>query len=130
MRKFLFFFGFILLAQSGLLAQCLSQPACPPAPLVVCDFSLNDAQWWNDAFFYDMATNDNDLGEAVLDLSLQIVDSCGSGNVQISFVLLLDLNSDGLRETAVSSAALPDAGLVYYGNAANPNYTGGEAQYF
>ena len=27
-------------------------------------------------------------------------------------------------------AHLPGAGLVYYGNAANPNYTGGEARYF
>ncbi len=130
MQKLFFFFLFILVAQSSVSAQCLSQPTCPASLPTVCDSSLNNVYFWNDSVFRDPATNSYNLGETLTDLSMQIVDSCSTNDVQISFVLSLDLNGDGLRETIVSSIALPGAGLVYYGNVSNPNYTGGEARVF
>ncbi len=130
MQKFIVFSCLWLWVPGGLPAQCLTQPACPATPQTVCDTTANDIYYWNDPAFADPITGNHDLGELPTDLSMSIVDSCGTGNVQISFVLLLDLNGDGVRETAVSSAALPGTGIVYYGNAANPNYTGGAARYF
>ncbi len=130
MQKLLFFFGLILFAQSGIFAQCLSQPVCPGVSQTFCDSTENNIFYWKDSLFFDPAIQSHDLGETPTGLSMQLVDTCGAGGVQVSFVLLLDLNGDGVRETAISSDSLPGAGLVYYGNAANVNYTGGEARLF
>lgn len=130
MPKFILFFGLILFAQSGILAQCLTLPLCPTASQTFCDTTANDFYYWNDSTFYDSLTLAYNLGETPTNLSMQIIDSCGAADVQVSFILLLDLNGDGIRETAISSDSLPSAGLIYYGNAANPNYAGGEAKFF
>ena len=130
MQKFFLFACSNLFIWGGLSAQCLSQPACPVASTIFCDMTTNNPYYWNNLPFHDPIVQSHDLGEAPTDLSIQITDSCGTGNVQASFVLLLDLNGDGVRETAVSSEALPGTGVVYYGNAANPNYTGGQVRQF
>ncbi len=111
-------------------AQCLSQPDCPVAATTFCDTTGNNTYYWNNLLFIDPVLQSHDLGEVPTDLSVQITDNCGTGEVQASFVLLLDLNGDGVRETAVSSQTLPGTALVYYGNAVNPGYTGGEARQF
>ena len=120
----------ILGTLNGLIAQCLSLSACPAILQTVCDSSANDGQLWNDTYWFDPLQISHDLSEAPTELSIQITDSCGPDDLQVSYVLLLDLDSDGIRETAISSNALPGADLVYFGNAANPNYTGGEARHF
>ncbi len=130
MQKLLFFFGLILFAQSGIFAQCLSQPVCPGASQTFCDSTENNIFYWNGALFFDPVIQSHNLGETPTGLSIQLIDSCNTGDVQVSFVLLLDLDGNGIRETAISSDSLPGVGLVYYGNAANPNYTGGEARLF
>ena len=130
MQKLLFFASFFLLIQGTLSAQCLSQPACPPTALIFCDFTENNAHYWNDPAYYDPGASSHDLAEGMADLSMQIATSCDPAGVQVSFILILDLDGNGIRETAVTSDALPGTGLVYFGNAGNSNYTGGEARYF
>ena len=130
MQKIFLLASLFLLFQNSLAAQCLTQPSCPPSPPLLCDTTDNDPFYWNDLHFQDVDINSSNLGEAATALTTQVVSSCGTANVQVSFVLLLDLNGDGQPETAVSSAALPGADTVYFGNAANPNYTGGVASHF
>ncbi len=91
---------------------------------IICDTTENNNYYWGD--FYNPVTQVTDLGEVPIDLSMQMIDSCGAGNVQVSFVLFLDLNGDGVRETAVASNALDGPGVIDYDNATNPNYTGGQ----
>ena len=126
--KKIFLFAALLL-QNHLHAQCLSAPSCPQNPSVFCDLTINNELLWNNASFYDPSISSHDLGEMPVELSTQIVNTCG-GEVQTSFVLFLDLDNDGVTETAVSSDALPGADTIYFGNAANPNYSGGEVRHF
>ncbi|MEO6758925.1 MAG: hypothetical protein ABIO24_05680, partial [Saprospiraceae bacterium] len=72
----------------------------------------------------------HDLAEGSVDLPLHLADDCGSAGFTVRYVLLLDLNNDGLRETVISSADFPPANTVYYGNAANPGYSGGTPRSF
>lgn len=99
---------------NGLIAQCLSLSACPAILQTVCDSSANDGQLWNDTYWFDPLQISHDLSEAPTQLSMQITDSCGPGDLPVSYVLLLDLDSDGIRETAISSNALPGADLVAF----------------
>ena len=128
MKSPVFFFA-LLLGNLQLTAQCLSLTSCPVSPLTVCDSSFNDALLWNESTWYDATYGGHDPGEASTDLSMQLVDTCG-GSVLASYVLFLDLDGDGVRETAISSAALPAPNAVFYNNAANPNYAGGELRHF
>ncbi len=123
------FFFFLLWASSSLPAQCLTLTNCPVSPLTACDSTTNDVGFWNATTWLDPVTGAHDLVEGPTNLSIQIMDSC-SGGVQVSYVLLLDLDGNGTRETAVASMALPAAGLVFYNNAFNPNYAGGEGRLF
>ncbi len=130
MKKIFLLAALFLCGQSAVHAQCLSQPACPATPPTFCDLSDNDVSLWNTTGLYDPITGSYDLAETPVDLSISVVDSCALSDVQVSFVLFLDLQGGGLRQTAVSSAVLSDQDLVYFGNAANPNYTGGTPQHF
>ncbi len=130
MEKTFLFIYLLLGLQISLSAQCLSLPACPTSAQTFCDTTENNIYYWKDSLFFDPVIQSHDLGETPTGLSMQLVDTCGAGDVQVSFVLLLDLDGDGVRETAISSDSLPGAGLVYYGNAANPNYTGGDSTDF
>ena len=124
------FFFALFLGNLQLSAQCLTLSNCPATAQTVCDYSINSAELWNEPFWYDPIFGSHDLAEAPTDLSMQVTSNCGLENVQVSFVLLLDLNGDGVRETAISSKALPGADTLYFGNAANPNYSGGTVRHF
>ncbi|MEO6037358.1 MAG: T9SS type A sorting domain-containing protein [Saprospiraceae bacterium] len=124
------FFFMLLLGNLQLAAQCLSIASCPASPVTLCDVSANEADLWNNAGFYDAVTGSHDLAEMPVDLSIQATESCGGGDVLVSYVLFLDLSGDGTRETAVSSGALSAFDIVNYENAANPNYTGGQPLHF
>ncbi len=54
---------------------------------------------------------------------------CGSP-LTVSYLLFLDLDQNGTQETVVNSQQPPSAGMVRFGNANNPDYTGGEARMF
>ena len=107
-------------------AQCPVLLNCPQGSPVICDISSNDPQLWQDApYTWSQVLQTADLYEGTVDFSIKVKPCAGGGNVNISYVLLLDLNNDNLRESAVWSESLPPAGIVYSDNAFNPDYTGG-----
>lgn len=103
---------------------------CPVGPVQFCDPSTNDAGLWNEAYWNDPVHGSHDLCESPADLHLTATDACAGTNVAINYVLFLDLNGDGAQETAVSSTNLPAPNTVNFGNANNPNYSGGTPQQF
>lgn len=108
-------------------SQCPLILNCPQGSPVVCDISGNDPFLWNDApHTFSQVLDTVDLYEGSTDFSIKVLPCVGGGNVQISYVLLLDLDNDNLRETAVQSTNLPPIGIVYANNAFNPGYSGGE----
>lgn len=108
-------------------AQCPFLYNCPQGSPVICDLSPNDPLLWADApYTWSQANTSSDLYEGTVEFSLKILPCVGGGNVDVSYTLLLDLDNDNLRETAVSSLQFPPAGIVYAGNAFNPGYAGGE----
>lgn len=130
LQKILVCFLLLNLGGTGLNAQCAILVNCPAGPDTICDPAFNNAKFWHETYWFDPLHNSHDLAEGNVDLPLYVLDSCGTGNVTISYVLLLDLNNDGLRETAVTSDNLPAANIVNYGNAVNPGYTGGTPRNF
>lgn len=103
---------------------------CPKAPVEFCDFTPNNPQLWNDTYWWDPKLQIHDLCEAAVDLNITGTDACSGANVDIRYLLFLDLDGDGTMETVVSSTNLPPANTVYYGNANSPNFSGGNARNF
>ncbi len=103
---------------------------CPTAAPSFCDQSANDAQFWNETYWINPATNAPDLSEAAVNLGITATDDCSGSNLNIRYLLFLDLDQNGTLETVVNSANLPPANTVFYGNAFNPNYSGGIARQF
>ena len=129
-QKLLLWLCLLAIVSTRLPAQCAAPVNCPAAPDTICDLSANSAFFWNESYWYDLLYSSNNLAEGSVDLPFFLLDTCGTGSVAISYVLLLDLNNDGLRETAVTSGNLPPVNTVYFGNAANANYTGGVPRKF
>lgn len=116
---------------AGALAQCPFVLNCPQGSPVVCDQSNNESTLWNDApYTWSTALQTADLYEGAADFALKVRPCPGGGNVSVSYLLLLDLDNDNLRETAVTSDNFPPPGVVYFDNAFNPNYTGGDLLQF
>lgn len=69
---------------------------CPASPQVFCDFSQNDPAQWH--------TNHIDLCEGKVDLKVKVTDACSKTSLMLSYLMWLDLNSDGIMETFVKSA--------------------------
>ncbi len=107
---------------------------CKLSPDTVCDLSNNDPSLWNAMYWWDATTSSHDLCEGPTDLSVTATDLCSGANVNFRYLLCLDLNGDGVRETIVSSTQTGLGGLgwnrINFNNAFNPNYAGGEAREF
>ncbi|MCC7507718.1 MAG: hypothetical protein IT259_20585, partial [Saprospiraceae bacterium] len=103
---------------------------CPDSLVEVCDLTVNTPQLWNEMDWWDAVTEGHDLCEGPTDLSITTSDACTGAGVTIRFLLFLDLDGDNNMETVVSSTNLPAAGTVNYGNAANPNFSGGEVRVY
>ncbi len=130
MYKLLLLFLAFGISTISLHAQCAKVVNCPTDSVIICDESSNSTSYWNANYWYDSLYNSPNVAESSVDLPVFVLDSCGTDSFLVSFVLLLDLNGDGLRETAVTSNNLPPVGQVYYGNAANPSYSGGAPRDF
>ena len=99
---------FLLLAFSNALSgQCLQLQNCPMAPVVFCDSTANDSLQWNNALFAAPTYLTNNLPEGEADLCFAVSDTCTGANLDIQYLLFLDLDGNGDRETVVSSADLP-----------------------
>lgn len=105
---------------------------CPPTgpPTEFCDLTKNAADLWNETYWWDTKLASHDLCEGPADLSITATDACSGANVEFQYQLFLDLDNDGSMETVVNSAALPGANTVNFGNANNPNFTGGTPRAF
>jgi hypothetical protein len=125
--KHIFIFLFFGLAVTFVHAQsnCSQWLNCPSVTPQFCDYSTNNEFLWNQSPTYDSTTQSVDLSEGTVDLSIRATSTCGP--VQVRFVLFLDLNDDGTKETALHSDSIANwpAGTVPFANAANPNYGGG-----
>ncbi|MEI6409172.1 MAG: T9SS type A sorting domain-containing protein [Bacteroidota bacterium] len=131
MKKKLTFCALLML---GLLrvsfAQCPAFVHCITAPDTVCANNPNNQELWNESYYWDNVNWLHDLFETQTDLQISAKDHCNFNNLRISYVLLLDLDGDGAQETAIWSDSLPPANAVYFGNAANPGYSGGTLRHF
>lgn len=100
------------------LMNCMSS-----TPLTFADTTQNDPYYWNAVFNPDQPAKDR--SEMPASLNITTTDGCFGSNIQVSYLLFLDLDGDEVQETVVSSLNLPPTGHVYYGNAFSPNYSGG-----
>ena len=103
---------------------------CPASPVEVCDLTPNDPLFWNEMYWWDNSIGSHDLCEAPTDLTITATDGCGGENVNIRYLLFLDLDQSGDMETVISSTNLPGFNNVQFNNATSPNYTGGTSRAF
>lgn len=129
MKLFLNISIFLLFA-GALSGQCLQMQGCPAGPVAYCDYSSNDNLLWHETYWISLPYASTDLPESAVDLCFSASDTCAGANLDIQYLLFLDTEGDGIRETVVSSANLPGFNTVYYNNAANPNYSGGTPRIF
>ncbi|MFN0013778.1 MAG: HYR domain-containing protein [Saprospiraceae bacterium] len=103
---------------------------CPAGGVDVSDQTANASELWNAAYWYDPAISSHNLADGPSDLTITATDLCSKGNLQVRYLLSLDLDKNGSLETVINSANLPAANTVMYDNAATPNYAGGQARGF
>ncbi len=98
---------------------------CPDSLVVFCDSTVNNPQLWQETYYYDPVTQSHNLCEGPTDLTITAFDSCSLSNINIRYLLWLDLDNNGTPETVVNSNQNQTPNTVYFGNAANPNFNGG-----
>jgi hypothetical protein len=103
---------------------------CPPSPVEFCDLTPNDKFLWNETYWWDALSQSHDLCEGAADLNISATDLCSGPNLNIRYLLFLDLDNNGSMETVVNSVNLPDANTVMFNNASTPNFAGGTPRAF
>jgi hypothetical protein len=103
---------------------------CPASPVQFCDLTPNDPLLWNESYWWDNLIGSHDLCEGPADLNITGTDLCSGSNIDIRYLLFLDLDGDGVMETVISSTNLPGSNTVYFNNAGNPNFSDGTARGF
>jgi hypothetical protein len=81
-----------------------------------CDKTPNDPNMWQGSNWYNPLTGSNDLFECPVEIALKLKDNCSGNDIGVQFVLYLDLNSDGVEESVVSTSNIPPAGSILYQN--------------
>jgi hypothetical protein len=96
--------------------------------------TANNALLWNESYWWDNNIQTHDLCEEPTDLSITATDACSGANVNIEYLLFLDLDGDGTMETVINSVNTGIAGLgwnnVLYNNLNTPNFSGGTSRQF
>ena len=87
---------------------------CPTDTVEVCDLTENDGLFWNDEDYWDAGIESHDLCEAPAELCITVTDSCGGADVNIRYLLYLDMDGDGVMETEISSTNQPDPNEIPY----------------
>ena len=94
----------------------------------------NNSLLWNEMYWWDNGLQIHDLCEEPTDLCITGTDACSGNNVNIEYLLFLDLDGDGTMETVVNSVNTGIAGLgwnnVLYNNLNTPNFSGGTPRQF
>jgi hypothetical protein len=101
-----------------------------PSDTVYCDLTTNHAGLWNDMDWWENSMQSHDLCEGPADLKVAGRDACSGTNVAANYLLFLDLDNDGTMESVINSLNPPPPGIVYFGNANNPNFGGGTPRTF
>ncbi|MBK8555550.1 MAG: hypothetical protein IPL65_07155 [Lewinellaceae bacterium] len=87
---------------------------CPASPVEVCDLTSNDGLLWNDAAYWDNVISTHDLCEGPADLNITVTDSCSGSNVDVNYILFLDMDGDGTMETVINSNNPPAPNSIPY----------------
>ncbi len=103
---------------------------CPTSTVIREDLSSNDVHFWNAAYWLDPVTNSNNLAEEGFIFDVLLTDSCTTGTPHYRFILDLDLDGNGQRETRIDSDSLPGRDSVHFNNIASGTVTGGEVRHF
>jgi hypothetical protein len=103
---------------------------CPNSPQTYCDSTFNDPELWNESYWWDNTIALHDLCEGPVDLTISGTDLCSGSDIDIQFLLYLDLDADGIQETVISSTDLPGYNNVFVNNIGNPGYSGGSPRAF
>jgi len=103
---------------------------CPATPVEVCDETTNNPQLWNETDWFDNMTSSHNLCEAPVDLCITATDDCSLSDIKIRYLLFLDLDNNGDMETVINSLNPPAPNTVFFGNANNPNFSGGTPRAF
>jgi hypothetical protein len=101
-----------------------------PTPEQFCDYSTNDAAFWNDSYWWDASISSHDLCEGDANIEITGTDACSGANISFHYLLFLDLDGNGSMETVVNSNNAPGFNNINFNNAGNPNYAGGEPRQF
>ncbi|HAD11959.1 MAG TPA: hypothetical protein DCF33_05920 [Saprospirales bacterium] len=110
-------------------AQCAPTIVNAQSAIEGCDLTPNNAQLWNEIYWWDANLLLHDLVEKGVELELMLRDTCPD-STQVRCLLFLDLDGNGTQETVVDSDNFPDPNTVNFNNAFNPNYSGGTARNF
>ncbi|MEI6408923.1 MAG: HYR domain-containing protein [Bacteroidota bacterium] len=103
---------------------------CPASPVEICDLTTNNSQLWNEIYWWDPVCQVHDLCEGPADINVSATDLCSGSNLNIKYLLFLDLDQDGIMETVVSSSNTQDPNVVRFGNANTQNFLGGTPRAF
>jgi hypothetical protein len=94
----------------------------------------NNNALWNETHWWDNPLQSHDLCEEPTDLCITASDACSGSNVNIEYLLFLDLDGNGTMETVINSVSTGIAGLgwnnVPYDNVNTPNFSGGTPRSF
>jgi hypothetical protein len=128
MKNILILFLFYV-CSAPLAAQCIVLDTCP-ATVQVCDFTTNNADFWNETYWFDQANSRQDLADAPVTASITVRDTCPGATASIRYLLFLDLDKNGSWETVIKSWEPPAPGTVNFNNWNEPNFDGGEVRLF
>ncbi|MDO8367673.1 MAG: T9SS type A sorting domain-containing protein [Saprospiraceae bacterium] len=96
--------------------------------------TANSNQLWNEPYWWDNGLQLHDLCEEPTDICITGTDACSGSNVNIEYLLFLDLDGDGVMETVINSVNTGIAGLgwnnVLFNNLNTPNFSGGTPRNF
>lgn len=94
----------------------------------------NNPLLWNEMYWWNNGLQLHDLCEEPTDLCITGTDACSGANINIEYLLFLDLDGDGIMETVINSVNVGIAGLgwnnVPYNNLNTPNFSGGTPRQF
>jgi protocatechuate 3,4-dioxygenase beta subunit len=102
-----------------------------PSGSEYCDYSTNDANYWNADYWWDNAIQSHNLCEGEADITITGIDSCSGANISFRYLLFLDMDGNGSMETVVPGSPLPQVyNEVRFDNVNTPGYAGGTPQAF
>lgn len=118
-----------LLAVGQISAQCIVLQNCQSSSQA-CDLTANNANLWNESYWFDPSNQTQDLADTPVEISLSVYDTCPGAILTLRYLLYMDLDKNGTWETVIKSWEPPAPGTVNYNNWNNPNFDGGDPRVF